>query len=144
MGQVDRAGAEREMKIGRAAFVIVEVDVLETRTVRREDLVGGVEFREQIAMADIEMQADLRQGIEEFAQLPRVVKRTRNIFDHNTDPAVAPGVDEFAEAEEISFDDETAFVHGSVAIRMNVHPFHAEPGEGFQAVFEFLDRGTAK
>ena len=74
MGQVDRAGAEGQVKIRGAAFVVVQVDVLEARAVRGEDFVGGVKLGKQIAMPDIEVQANLRQGIEEFAELPSVVK----------------------------------------------------------------------
>src|SRR4051812_19293252 len=121
---VARAGGKG--KVGVAAFVVVDVDVPDATAVAEDDVGGGGFWDLEIAMADVEVEPELRNGVEEFAELLAVVEVARGVLDHEAEAVVAGDGDEFADAFDVLFDDEWTRVKGGVAVGMQVHPFCAD------------------
>ena len=141
--EIEVSGAEGEVEVGVAAFVVVDVDVFDAGAVGSDDFGGGVGDDLEIAVADVEVEAEFGDGVEEFAELGAGVEFAGDVFDHQADAVVARGGEEFADGFDVLFDDEMARMKGGVAIRMEIHPLGADFGEEFDAAFAFLDGGAA-
>src|SRR5215204_4261763 len=98
--------AQGEMQIGGTALVVVKMDMFQARPISGKDFVRGVEIGEQVAMADVEVQSDFGERVENLAQLARGIETARQILDHHADAAVAPRLHEFAQAQQIAGNDE--------------------------------------
>jgi hypothetical protein len=64
---VDRACAERQMEVSGAALVIVKMNVFQAGAISGEDFVGGIEIGEEVAVADVKVEPDFGQRVEDFA-----------------------------------------------------------------------------
>src|SRR2546423_12962730 len=53
----ERSGAQREVQISIPTFVIVQVDMSQTFSISGQEFVCGIQFDQQIGMADIEMKS---------------------------------------------------------------------------------------
>ena len=89
MGGVHGAGAERQVKVFAAAFVVVEMNVLEPGTEGSEQLIGGIGLDEEVGVADVEMEGDLGDFVEDFGELADGVEVAREVFDHEADAGFA-------------------------------------------------------
>ncbi len=98
---------------------------------------------QQIGVADVEVQAQLRQGIEQLAQLRRCVKVPRQVLDHQSDTSLHRIGEKLAQRGQILLDEEAAVVHRGVAVRMDVHPAYADGGEHVDAPAQLVNRGLA-
>lgn len=143
-GPIDLAGADGQMEIAGAAFVIVGVDVGEAIAVGGAEVGGGVVLDEKIRVADVEVQAELRHAIEEPAEFSGRVVVTGKIFDHDADTGGGGGGHDLREAFEVHFDHEGAVVKWGVAIGMDVDPFGAEFAEDFDATTKFFGGAFAE
>lgn len=142
--EIEGAAAESHVEVGVAAFVVVQVDVAQAMAPAVEDVVGGVVGHQEIGVADVEVEAEVGEFAEEFAELMGVVEVAGQVFDHEADvEAVAVGL-EFGEGLDVFVDVEGAGVEGGVAIGVDVHPFGADLGEGVETGAEFFDGGAAE
>src|SRR5262245_11078791 len=58
MDGIDRTSAQWQMKVDAAAFVIVQMDVLETFSVSVEQFVRGVHVDKEVGVADVEVESE--------------------------------------------------------------------------------------
>src|SRR5947207_2305074 len=77
------------MQVRRAAFVVVEMHVSQPRAVRLQNFVSRVPFHEQIRVAYVEMEAEFGNGIQQLRKLLHAVEASRQVLNHQTDPAFA-------------------------------------------------------
>src|SRR5215469_15790452 len=110
MSDFNRAGTQGQVQVGVATFVIVQVDVAETRAVGGQQVASSVAVGHEVGVANVEVQAKFGQRIHEFGQLHHGVERAGEIFNHQTDAEAASFDKEFAQALQIFFNDEFAVV----------------------------------
>jgi len=83
--------AQRQVKIRRSALVVVQVHVTKPRPIRREQLLHGASNNPQVGVADVEMQAQLGQRIEQLSHLAGRVEVSGQVLQHHPHTS-APGI----------------------------------------------------
>ena len=86
MDGIDGASAQRQVKIGAAAFVIMQMDVLEAFPVGIEQFVGCIDIDQEVRVANVQMEREFRHAIHQFADLSDSIVGAGQIFDHQTNP----------------------------------------------------------
>jgi hypothetical protein len=142
MNGIDRSGAQWQVKVGAAAFVIMKMNMLEAFSVSIEQLVGGVDVDEKVGMADVKVKGKFGHSIHQITDLAHCIVSAGKVFNHQTDAEFARKRKQGADNFKVLFDDECAIVKGSLAVGMNVHPLCAESRECFETDFEFFNDGS--
>lgn len=128
------------MQIGVTTLVIVQVDMPQPRSVGSQNLFGGVVRDLQIGVADIEVQAELRNLLQEFSQLRGIVEISRQILDHESDAGPLRIRQQFPNRLDIPPNKKTAIVKGSIAVGMHIHPLGADGAEHLETTPQLRDR----
>src|SRR5690242_2677431 len=76
---IDRSGSEREMQIGCAAFVVVQVNVPQAGAIAGQKLFRRALHHQQVGVPNIEVESELRQRVEQLAELARSVEVSRQV-----------------------------------------------------------------
>src|SRR4051812_20514901 len=142
-GDIKITTAQRQVQIGAPAFIVVQVNVSESRSVVFENFGGRIFFHHQVGMPDVQVKTEARQRVEQLGELRQSVEFTRQILDHQSHTTFLRDRQQFAQALDIPFDDPFSIVHRHIAIRMNIHPFGAKLRKRFDAIFQFFDCSLA-
>src|SRR5215475_13514526 len=88
------------------------------------------------------MQAELGQRVEQVPKLGSTVVVARKILDHQTDTEPFRFGHELLKSTDILLDEKAAVVHGSVPVRMQIHPAGSDDAEVLQAAAQLTDART--
>ena len=64
---IHRPGAQRQVQVGVASPVIVQVDVPQPGAVGRQNLLGGIVRDPQIGVSDIQVKPSVRDRVQQLA-----------------------------------------------------------------------------
>ena len=94
-------------------------------------------------MADVEMETEVGQWIEQRGKLRNGVELAGKVLDHQTDVVFAGHNGEFAQTLQVAIDHEGAVVHRDIVVGVEIHPTGAQLGKDAREADEFVHGGAA-
>jgi hypothetical protein len=128
--QVYRAGAERKMQIGRATFVVVQMDMPEPGAVGTDQLVDRAPGHQQVGVPDVQVKPQLGQRVQQLAQISSAVEVSWQILDHESHAALRGIRLQLRDGLDVSANEETPVVHRRMVVGVEVHPASADRRKG--------------